>query len=99
MPFKIIQNDITKITADIIVNTANPNPVYGSGTDYAIYKAAGKSQLLRARWKIGKIRRGEIAVTDAHNLSASISSIPLGLYGRGENLMNLKYWKVVTGNL
>lgn len=40
MPFKIIQNDITKITADIIVNTANPNPVYGSGTDYAIYKAA-----------------------------------------------------------
>lgn len=27
------------------------------------------------------------------------SSIPLGLYGRGENLMNLKYWKVVTGNL
>ena len=42
MPFKIIQNDITKITADIIVNTANPNPVYGSGTDYAIYKAAGK---------------------------------------------------------
>ena len=35
MPFKIIQNDITKITADIIVNTANPNPVYGSGTDYA----------------------------------------------------------------
>lgn len=26
MPFKIIQNDITKITADIIVNTANPNP-------------------------------------------------------------------------
>ena len=32
MPFKIIQNDITKITADIIVNTANPNPVYGSGT-------------------------------------------------------------------
>ena len=47
MPFKIIQNDITKITADIIVNTANPNPVYGSGTDYAIYQAAGKSQLLR----------------------------------------------------
>ena len=70
MPFKIIQNDITKITADIIVNTANLNPVYGSGTDYAIYKAAGKLQLLRARGKIGKIRRGEIAVTDAYNLSA-----------------------------
>ena len=67
MPFKIIQNDITKITADIIVNTANPNPVYGSGTDYAIYKAAGKSQLLRARWKIGKIRRGDLGGTVGYN--------------------------------
>ena len=54
MPFKIIQNDITKITADIIVNTANPNPVYGSGTDYAIYKAAGKSQGGRLEKSVGE---------------------------------------------
>lgn len=98
MPFKIIQNDITKITADIIVNTANPNPVYGSGTDYAIYKAAGKSQLLRARGKIGKIRRGEIAVTDAYNLSAKYIIHTVGPVWKGGKshefeILESCYWK------
>ena len=36
MPFQIIRNDITKAKADIIVNTANPHPMIGSGTDSAI---------------------------------------------------------------
>ena len=31
---------------DAIVNTANPKPVIGSGTDSAIYEAAGKEKLL-----------------------------------------------------
>ena len=42
MPFKIVRNDITKVKADVIVNTANPNPICASGTDLAIYEAAGK---------------------------------------------------------
>ena len=37
MAFRIIRNDITKIKADAIVNTANPKPVYMAGTDAAIY--------------------------------------------------------------
>ena len=40
MPFRIIRNDITKVKADAIVNTANPDPTYASGTDGAIYEAA-----------------------------------------------------------
>ena len=47
MPFKIIRNDITKVHADAIVNTANPEPVFDRGTDQAIYQAAGKGKLLR----------------------------------------------------
>lgn len=39
MPFKIVRNDITKVKADVIVNTANPNPICVSGTDLAIYEA------------------------------------------------------------
>ncbi len=46
MPFKIVRNDITRVKADVIVNTANPNPICASGTDLAIYEAAGKEKLL-----------------------------------------------------
>ena len=70
MPFKIVRNDITKVKADAIVNTANPNPICVSGTDLAIYEAAGKEKLLAERVNIGKIARGDIAVTGAYNLNA-----------------------------
>ena len=46
MPFQIVRNDITKVKATIIVNTANPRPSIGGGTDSAIYKAAGEKELL-----------------------------------------------------
>ncbi|MBQ2081023.1 MAG: hypothetical protein II461_04605 [Treponema sp.] len=46
MAFKIIRNDITKVHADAIVNTANPRPTAGRGTDFDIYKAAGYEKLL-----------------------------------------------------
>ena len=71
MPFKIIRNDITKVKADVIVNTANPKPIYVSGTDQAIYQAAGADVLLLERKKIGNIERGDIAVTGAYALHAT----------------------------
>ena len=40
MPLQIIRNDITKVKADAIVNTANPEVAVGAGVDEAIYKAA-----------------------------------------------------------
>ena len=49
MAFKIVRNDITKVEADIIVNTANPKPKCVSGTDLATYEAAGKEALLAER--------------------------------------------------
>lgn len=70
MPFQIIRNDITKVKADAVVNTANPHPQVGGGTDSAVYKAAGKEKLLAERKKIGDIRPGEAAVTPAFALHA-----------------------------
>lgn len=70
MAFQIVRNDITKIKADAIVNTANPEPTYMAGTDAAIYEAAGAEDLLKARMKAGIIRPGEVAVTPAFKLDA-----------------------------
>ena len=70
MAFRIIREDITRVKADAIVNTANPHPVIGGGTDTAIYEAAGKEQLLNARKVIGEIEPGEAIETPAFNLNA-----------------------------
>ena len=70
MPFRIIRDDITRVRADAIVNTANPEPQYASGTDAAIYNAAGAEKLLAQRRKIGRISPGEAAVTGAYALPA-----------------------------
>lgn len=70
MPFQIIRNDITKVKADAIVNTANPKPRIGRGTDSAIYAAAGEEALLAERKKIGDILPGQVAYTDAYALDA-----------------------------
>ena len=69
MPFEIIRNDIVHMDVDAIVNTANPNPVIGSGTDSAIHAAAGE-KLLAARRKIGPLEPGCAVITPGYNLKA-----------------------------
>lgn len=69
MPFEIVRNDITNMTVDAIVNTANPKPVIGSGTDAGIHAKAGPA-LLEARKKIGNIPVGCSAITPGYGLDA-----------------------------
>ena len=69
MPFVIQRNDITRMRVDAIVNTANPRPVIGSGTDSMIHEKAGPG-LLAARKAIGPIQVGSAAVTPAFDLDA-----------------------------
>lgn len=69
MPFEIVRNDITDMQVDAIVNTANPQPVIGSGTDSMVHEKAGPL-LLAARQKIGTIARGSAAITPAFALNA-----------------------------
>ena len=63
MPFTIIRQDITKVKADAIVNTANPFVTVGAGIDTAIYEAAGREELLAARGEIGELSPGEVGIT------------------------------------
>lgn len=70
MPFKIVRNDITKMQVDAIVNTANEEPIYSTGVDTAVYKAAGEEKLLAERRKIGYMNEGEVAITSGFALPA-----------------------------
>ena len=69
MPFEILRNDITKMAVDAIVNSANPRPVAGLGTDSSIHGAAGP-ELLAARQRIGNICVGQAAITPGFQLQA-----------------------------
>ena len=86
MAFQIVRNDITKITADAIVNTANPEPTFMAGTDSAIYLAAGADKLLAERAKIGPIAEGDVAVTPAFDLNAKYIFHTVGpVWNGGDN--------------
>lgn len=54
---------------DAIVNTANPEPIYASGTDSAVYQAAGVDKLLAARKEIGEMEVGQAEITPAFDLN------------------------------
>ena len=91
MPFEIVRNDITNMCVDAIVNTANPRPVIGSGTDSMIHIKAGP-ELLAARQQIGKIDIGSAAITPAFNLHAQyvIHTVgPVWLDGMHDEAMQL----------
>lgn len=70
MPLRIVRNDISKVVADAIVNSANKNPVCGGGAEYHIYNAAGYNDLLKAREEVGPLKVAEVAVTPAFALDA-----------------------------
>lgn len=95
MPFEIVRNDITNMAVDAIVNTANPKPVIGSGTDAGIHAKAGRA-LLEARKKIGSIPVGCSAITPGYGLDAKFVIHTVGPVWQGgdhneENLLRQCY--------
>lgn len=92
MNIKFIRDDITKIKAQAIVNSANPYPVIGSGTDKAIYLAANEDLLLKERKKIGNIETGEAVITSGFNLCDYIIHTvgPIYLDGKHEEANELR---------
>ena len=66
---KIRVVDILQSGSDIIVLSANPSLLAGSGISGVIHKAAGKELELAAK-ALGPIKVGEAVITPAFNLSA-----------------------------
>ena len=70
MPFIIIQNDITKLPVDAIVNAANSALAPGGGVCGAIFAAAGYEELDRACRAIGHCDVGQAVITQGFALPA-----------------------------
>ena len=85
---KLVVGDITRVTADAIVNAANSALAGGGGVDGAIHRAGGESimqDLDRIRGTTGGCATGNAVVTGAGRLPARFVFHAVGPVYRGGN--------------